>query len=129
MNNPIWQLQKSIYNVLNSNILLAESGTKTYTHVPKKATTPYITIGEIQSMRNTLSNKQEIEFTIQIFSKSHSNKETLDIIDIITRNLNTDSLIKHAVNINILSSINTKISVIKQNEYWHGECNYMILIT
>ena len=80
----IWELQKAIYSKLTDvteNLIGKVSGV--YHHVPQHTTFPYVVVSEnkAKEISNFSESIFEVQTKIEVFDRSESNEDLLDIVN------------------------------------------------
>jgi len=110
MKNLIWHIQKSFFQILNTNEKLVNLKVMTYSSIASNAKFPYILISFIKDFGDDVFNKKkQAEIKISIFDNCESIKNISNIIDIIQDCINIDAL-----NVNQENGINF-VSLEKQS--------------
>jgi hypothetical protein len=93
---PTAQLQRALFEALNGDASLSTAlgGVKLFDHAPENAAFPYMTFGRtsVYDWATGAENEAEQLLTLHVWSKSEANKETLDIMDLVSARLENAAL-------------------------------------
>lgn len=128
--NYLWELQKTIFFVLNTNQRILNIVTGIYSYVPQNTSFPYIKIREINSNKISVTGKEinKVILFIEIYSSNKSNEEVLSICSEIRGVL--DKNIYEIEGYKMLDS-NLEYENIKQgnnSDIWKGEMKFFIFV-